>query len=148
MDKNKKPLSFKDFLAVDYTPGMPDQVSYNAKRRKMDEALSFSQRRARGRVMKRIKAKLKVGRAKAEKRTATPEKLENRASRHVRNTFFKKFSKGKGRGELPPARRAEIEKRIAKIPKTRVQGMVKRLVPKIRKAEMERKRGSSEQQGK
>jgi len=23
-------LSFKDFIVVDYTPGMPDQISYNA----------------------------------------------------------------------------------------------------------------------
>lgn len=28
------PLSFKDFLAVDYTPGMPDQISYNSIKRK------------------------------------------------------------------------------------------------------------------
>jgi len=144
MEKKNKPLSFKDFLSVDYTPGMPDQISKNAKQRKTaNEALSFSQRQARGRMMKKIKSKLKIGRAKAAKRAATPEVLTGRAQKAVRNVFFKKFSKGKGRTELPPARRAEIEKRISKIPKQRVQNMVKKLIPKIRKAEMERKRGPS-----
>jgi hypothetical protein len=29
----KKPLSFKDFMVVDYTPGMPDLISYRALKR-------------------------------------------------------------------------------------------------------------------
>ena len=63
-----KPLSFKDFLAVDYTPGMPDQISYNAMKRKRgrigedttDEALSFASRRALARSMIKNKAKIKM----------------------------------------------------------------------------------------
>ena len=29
-------LGFKDFLAVDYAPGMPDLIKKNAKKRKQD----------------------------------------------------------------------------------------------------------------
>ena len=31
-----KKLGFKDFLSVDYAPGEPDQVKYNAKKRKVE----------------------------------------------------------------------------------------------------------------
>ena len=147
-----KRLSFKDFMTVDYTPGEPEQVSWNAKKRhrgvvgeSVDEELSFSQRRARGRMMKKIKAKLKIGRAKASRKMATLPTLQKRAQKHVRNNLFKKFSKGKSRGELPMARRAEIEKRIAKLPQTRIQNLVRKELPATRKAERDRKqhKGSS-----
>ena len=61
-------LGFKDFLTVDYAPGMPDQVKKNAKKRKMDtptgntnedavdEALTQQQRRARSRQLKKYQS--------------------------------------------------------------------------------------------
>ena len=73
-----KPLSFKDFLVVDYTPGMPEEISWAAMKRRRgrigeeveetDEALDFAQRRARGRVMRKNKAKIAMGRRKAANR--------------------------------------------------------------------------------
>ena len=135
-----KPLRFKDFQVVDYTPGMDDQISKNAKDRKQDEALDFSQRRARSRLMKKIKAKLKLGRAKAARKTASIDVLKKRTLKQVRNVLFLKFSKGKTRNEIPAARRKEIEARIDKIPKERLKNLSMKLLPKVRKQEMERKR--------
>lgn len=135
-----KPLRFKDFQVVDYTPGMDDQISKNAKDRKQDEALDFSQRRARSRLMKKIKAKLKLGRAKAARKTASIDVLKKRTLKQVRNVLFLKFSKGKTRDEIPAARRKEIEDRIDKIPKERLKNLSMKLLPKVRKQEMERKR--------
>ena len=139
-----KPLRFKDFQVVDYTPGMDDQISKNAKDRKQDEALDFSQRRARSRLMKKIKAKLKLGRAKAARKTASIDVLKKRTLKQVRNVLFLKFSKGKTRDEIPAARRKEIEDRIDKIPKERLKNLSMKLLPKVRKQEMERKRKKAE----
>ena len=33
----EKKLGFKDFLTVDYVPGMPDLIKKKAKKRKQDE---------------------------------------------------------------------------------------------------------------
>lgn len=139
-----KPLRFKDFQVVDYTPGMDDQISKNAKDRKQDEALDFSQRRARSRLMKKIKAKLKLGRAKAARKTASIDILKKRTLKQVRNVLFLKFSKGKTRDEIPAARRKEIEARIDKLPKERLKNLAMKMLPKVRKQEMERKRKKAE----
>jgi hypothetical protein len=108
----------------------------------VNEALSFSQRRARGRVMKRIKAKLKMGQRKAKARTADLPKLKKRAKKQALNTLFKKFSKGKSRADVAPARRAEIEKRIQKMG-SKVDRIAKKLLPQVRSAEKERKRSAN-----
>ena len=139
-----KPLRFKDFQVVDYTPGMDDQISKNAKDRKQDETLDFSQRRARSRLMKKIKAKLKLGRAKAARKTASIDILKKRTLKQVRNVLFLKFSKGKSRNEIPAARRKEIEARIDKIPQSRLKNLAMKMLPKVRKQEMERKRKKAE----
>jgi hypothetical protein len=123
---------------------MDDQISKNAKDRKQDEALDFSQRRARSRLMKKIKTKLKLGRAKAARKTASIDILKKRTLKQVRNVLFLKFSKGKTRDEIPAARRKEIEARIDKIPKERLKNLAMKLLPKVRKQEMERKRKKAE----
>jgi len=134
-------LGFKDFNPVDYRPGEDDQVNHNAiKRRRQDEALSLAQRRARSRMLKRIKAKIAIGRKKAARRTASMQVLEKRANKQARNLIFKKLAKGKSRNDLPPARRMEIEKRLDKM-KGRIQKIAQRILPKVRKMEMQRKQG-------
>ena len=140
-----KPLGFKDFIVVDYKPGLDDLASYKATKRKreqvepeVDEALNFQQRQKRARIMKRIKARLKMGRNKAKARTADLPRLKKRAKKAALNQLFKKYSKGKSRSELPPARRAEIEKRIAKMG-AKVDRIAKKLLPKVRQKEKDRK---------
>jgi hypothetical protein len=145
-------LSFKDFLVVDYTPGMPDQVSYNAMKRKRgrigeevestDEALDFSQRRARARQMKKYKAKIAMGRRRAAKKPADMERLKKRADKQARTQIFKKLSKGVDKGELPPSRRKEIETRLDKM-KPRIQKIARKILPKVRKMDRERRMAKS-----
>jgi len=142
-------LSFKDFMVVDYTPGQPELVSYAAHKRHRgrigedtNEALNFTQRRARGRQMKKIKARLAHGRRKAAKKPADAARLVKRANKQARNTMFKKLAKGKSRTEIPNARKQEIEKRLDKF-KPRIQKLARRILPNVRKMDKERRSGSS-----
>mgnify|MGYP000865309815 CR=1 FL=1 len=146
-------ISFKHFTIVDYKPGMGELINYQTQKRRrlgettseednIEEVLSFSARRAKGRVMKRIKAKLQMGQRKAKARTAGLPKLKKRAKKQALNQLFKKFSKGKSRSEVGPARRAEIEKRVQKMG-SRVDRIAKKLLPKVRSDEKDRKRSAA-----
>jgi len=196
-----KKLGFKDFLAVDYAPGMPDIIKKNAKKRKqdtptgntneaehdpigsgkhaknigmgwtgkhkvikdpgskkgrhthvfqyteetdeVDEALTAQQRRARARLLKRYASRIKMGRERAKRRFASPEKLKKRARKAARELIFKKISKDIPKSELTFARRQEIEKRLdTPAMKKKIDRLATKLLPKTRKAEMEKKRGS------
>ena len=148
-------LSFKDFMAVDYTPGMPELVSYAAYKRKRgrigeetviestEEALDFSQRRARARAMKKNKNKIAMGRRRAAKKPANTQRLLKRAQRQARMQLFKKLSKDTPKSDVPAARRQGIEKRLDKM-KPRIQKIAKKLMPQIRKTEKQRRMGSTE----
>ena len=143
-------LRFKDFLTVDYTPGMPEEISYAAMKRKrgrigedVDEALNFQQRRARARAMKKNKAKIAMGRRRAARKAADPKRLMKRARKAAINTLFKKLAKGQSRSDLPAGRRQEIEKRIEKM-KPRVDKIARKMLPQIRKIEKERRMGGSD----
>lgn len=143
-------LRFKDFLTVDYTPGMPEEISYAAMKRKrgrigedVDEALNFQQRRARARQMKKNKAKIAMGRRRAARKAADPKRLMKRARKAAINTLFKKLAKGQSRSDLPAGRRQEIEKRIEKM-KPRVDKIARKMLPQIRKMEKERRMGGSD----
>lgn len=142
-----KPLGFKDFINVDYTQSGDDQLAYNAKKRKKadqeHEALSITQRLKRSRQMKKYKSRLKIGREKAKRRTAGKEVLRKRAKKDVRNKLFLKFSKGVKKADMAPQRRGEIEKRIDKLPKSRIDMLVRKAIPQMRKKEMLRKRGAA-----
>lgn len=104
----------------------------------VDEALSMAQRRAKGRVMKRIKAKLALGRKKQAKKPADAGRLKKRADKQARSQLFTKFAAGKSKDDLPVARKAEIEKRLDKA-KPRIQKMARKLLPKLRKLDKERR---------
>ena len=146
--KMAKRLSFKDFLTVDYTPGEPEQVSWNAKKRHRgvvgeetettDEALDFKARMTRGRAMRKNKAKIAMGRRRAAKKTASTDTLKTRAKRQARTQLFTKFSKGKSKSDLPFTRRQEIEKRIDKM-KGKVDKIARKLLPDVRKQDKERR---------
>jgi len=139
-------------MIVDYTPGMPELISYAAMKRRRgrigeetgstDEALDFQARRARSRAMKKNKAKISMGRKRAAKRMAGTDRLKKRAEKGARSQIFKKLSKGVSKDELPFARRQEIEKRLDKM-KPRIQRIAMKLVKDKRKLEKERRSGSS-----
>ena len=112
-------------MTVDYTPGMPELVSYAAHKRRRgrigedtettDEALSFQSRQAKSRAMKKNKAKIAMGRRRAMKKAPTKDRIEKRAQRAAIKQIFTKLSKGKPKSEVPYAMRQSIEKRIAKM---------------------------------
>ncbi len=146
-----KKLDFKDYLTVDYTQTGDPQLAYNAKKRKRadqeheaveptDEALSMAARRKKAITMKKIQARLKVGRKKASMKVADKGKLERRSRKAARNAIAKKLTKGVSKAELTPARKAEIEKRLDKM-QGKVSRLAKKMLPKIRKSELEKKRG-------
>lgn len=141
-----KPLGFKDFVSVDYTQTGDDQLAYNAKKRKKDipagntgEALDMTQRLARRRSFKKNKAKIALGRKRAAKRMANMDTLKKRAQKQARTQVMKKLTKGIPKDELSLPKRQEIEKRLDKM-KPRIDKIAKRLIPKVRKMEMDRKK--------
>lgn len=108
----------------------------------VDEALTVQQRMQRKRQMKKIKYKIKRGREIAKRRIASKEKLMKRARKQVRMMFMKKFTKDVPKSELTYARRQEIEKRLEKPAiKKRIDMLARRAFPKVRQAELAKKRG-------
>ena len=137
---------FKDFIAVDYTQTGDDQLALNAKRRKQeaveptDEALTMAQRRAKSRQMRKYQARLKVGRKKAAMKVANAKVLAKRARKAARNAIAKKLTKGIPKADLTPARKQEIGKRLDKM-QPRITRLAKKMTPKLRQAELGKKRG-------
>jgi hypothetical protein len=107
----------------------------------VDEALNLQQRMKRSRQMKKYASRIKIGREKAARRTADPKRLKRRAQKQARNMIAKKLAKA-DYSSLSFARKQEIEKRLDKL-KPRIDRIAKKLLPKMRKLEQERKRGKS-----
>ena len=104
------------------------------------EALTMTQRRAKARQMKKYQARLKVGRKKASMKVADAKRLAKRARKAARNAIAKKLTKGIAKADLTPARKQEIEKRLDKMA-PRVTRLAKKMLPKLRQAELGKKRG-------
>ena len=155
-----KKLGFKDFIAVDYTETGDDQLAYNAKKRKKDigagtnaeysstnppqkdEALTIQQRLKKARQMKKLAPKIAIGRARAARKMANMDTLKKRAKKAARNMLAKKFAKGIAKADLNMAKRQEIEKRLDKM-KPKIDKLAKKLLPKVRKKELERKKNKA-----
>jgi len=138
-------IRFKDLRVVDMRDGEPDEVQHQAHRTKRtsvdegpDEALNIQQRLARGRSMKRNKAKLKMGRNRAARRTANKDVLKKRARKAARNIILKKLTKDIPKSDMSVARKMELEKRLEKMG-SRIDRIAVKLLPKMRQAEKDRK---------
>ena len=108
----------------------------------IDEALTLQQRMKRSRLMKRMKARIKIGRDRARRKMANKQKLEKRAMRQARAQIAKKLTRGIPKGELSFARKQEIEKRLDKPAlKQRIKRIAKRIFKDVRKKEVQRKKG-------
>ena len=104
--------SFKDLITVDLKPGEDELTKYRKKKsnriahdtsedKEVEEALSIQQRMKKRQQMRRLKAKIALGRKKAMRRTANTEVLKKRAKRKARQQVLKKFLKGKRKEDLP-----------------------------------------------
>ena len=140
------PIGFKDYITVDHRPGEDDLIKHRAHNRRVDEepdeAMDLSQRRASARRFARIKTKIKIGRDRAARRIASPERLKLRARKQARNQVLKKLMKDTPKSDLSYARRGELEKRMEKpVMKTKVDRLAKKMLPIVRRAELAKKRG-------
>lgn len=106
----------------------------------LDEALNMQQRMKAKMTFRKNKAKIAMGKKKAEKRIASPEKLKDRARKHARKALEKKLLKDKSKDELSFSQRQAIEKKIDK-KKGAIERIAKKMLPKLKKAELEKKRG-------
>lgn len=138
-----KPLSFKQFVSVDTTgTGDPELAKASKDRKVQDEALDMQQRRKKAIAMKRNKAKIAMGRRRAERKVANLEKLKKRARKHARNMLAKKLTKDIPKADLSNARKKEIEKRLEKpAMQQKISRSARKLLPQVRKSELEKKRG-------
>ncbi len=138
-------------MTVDYAPGMPDDIKYQAQKRKRRgsetsedlelEQISKSERIKRAQRMKKFATRLKVGKKRAMRKMAGSSRLKKRADKQARLAMIKKLSRGVSRSDLSYERRAEIEKRLEKpAMKTKIQRMAKRMYPQVRRTEVQRKK--------
>ena len=94
-------------------------------------------RRAAARRMKILAPRIKLGIKRSKNRTATKEKLMNRAVKSVKAALIKKFTRGERKVDLTPARRAEMEKRLKRLG-PRIKQLALKQVPATRKMERDR----------
>ena len=103
-----------------------------------NEALTHSQRIKASIRMKKMKNRIKIGRARAMKRTPSMDVVKKRASRAARLKVMKKMTKGMTKDEMSFSRRADLEKRLAK-KSALIQRLAKKMIPMIRKKDRDRK---------
>lgn len=103
------------------------------------EALTAAQRLKAKANFRRNKSKIALGRKRAEKRVASTEKLKARAKKAARREVEKKLLRNKDKGELSFAARQSLEKRVDK-KKPMIDRLAKRLLPTLKKKEMEKRR--------
>ena len=107
----------------------------------INEVLSIAGRLKKKRDMKRNKTRVKTGRGRAMRKVADSRRLKNRAEKHARNIMFKKFSRGKGRGDVSMAQKAEIEKKMqTPAMQQRIQRMSTKLFQPVRKMDRDRRK--------
>ena len=83
---------------------------------------------------KKAKSKIALGRKKAAKRLASPEKLKGRSEKKARAVFIKKLLRDKDKTELSFAARQGLEKKLDR-KKAAIKKLGKKLLPGVRKAD-------------
>ena len=110
----------------------------------MDEAvLSRAQRRKRARLLRRYKSKIAIARKKAMRRRASLDVLKRRARKTARNMIKQKLAKSRRFADLDPAAKIAIEKRLEKMPSSRLDRLARKLLPSLRRKETERMQSRS-----
>lgn len=140
----------KDSDIKNFKKGLPKKLQKNAEevlnavRRAMniteqlDEALSRAGRRKRAMAMRRARAKIKLGREKAKRRRASMDVLKKRARKRAIGLLKQKFSKHKRYADLSPAEKEQVEKRIAKINKQRIERMAQKQLIYVKRADRDK----------
>jgi nicotinic acid mononucleotide adenylyltransferase len=135
-----------------FTSGLPRKLRGNAKevysavRRGMgmneeveiDEALNRVQRRKRSIAMRRARFRIRRGKEKAEKKSATMSVLRRRARKAAIALIKKRFTKSRKYSDLSSGEKEIIDKRIEKFPKKRLDQIARKLLPQMKKQDRER----------
>jgi hypothetical protein len=99
-----------------------------------DEAMTMATRMKMKAAFKKNKAKIKLGKKKAAKKLASPEKLKARAVKQARELIIKKILKGKSKADLGFAARTDLEKKVDK-KKGAIAKIAKKILPAVKKAD-------------
>lgn len=102
------------------------------------EALTMQQRLKARRQFKRIKHKVKIGRERAKRKTASKETLEKRARKGARKQLMRKLAKGEDPSKMSFAQKQRLEKKLEKLG-PRIKMMTRKMIPQKRKEERLRK---------
>jgi phosphopantetheine adenylyltransferase len=115
--------------------GIVEEVDENLEER---APLSISQRKARGRTMRRYSKRIAMAKKRAARRKASPEKLKIRARKKAREILRTKLAAGKKYSEMTPAEKVQLDKRLLRVPATTLDRIATRQLPSVRKGELER----------
>ena len=125
--------------------GMNLKEELENEEQQMDEALTMSARRQRGMQLKRLKSKILRARMMAMKRFANQNTLKKRARRKALGFLKRRFGGGKAYQDLSVGQKIAIDKKIEKM-KGVVTKISARLLPQVRKAEVQRKQNQNKAQ--
>ena len=103
----------------------------------LSEAMTMAQRMKMKQAFKRNRAKIMLGRKKAAKKLASPEKLKIRANKQARDILIKKILKDKDKADLSFSARQALEKNIDK-KKAAIAKIAKKLLPGIKLKDREK----------
>ncbi len=119
-----------------------NESTEDSNRLTLDEVLSISARRKKGRDARRRKTQLKRARKMARRKMARDPVLKKRSRRSARADAAKKLLKGKNKSDMSDAIKASIERRLdSKSFQNRIALKQKRLMPVKRREEIRRKKG-------
>ena len=150
LEKKSKQVTDKDFsdkeldkAVTDFDEELDEDVEEELEEDDLIERkpLSIVQRMRRSRQMRRLAPKLKRQRQIKKFRMAPKERLEQRARKIARNLLRKKFAGEKGGrySSLSPSEKITVDRLIA-TKSSIIDRLAKRLLPKVRKQEVERLR--------
>lgn len=113
----------------------------------LSEAMTMAQRMKMKQAFKRNRAKIMLGRKKAAKKLASPEKLKIRANKQARDILIKKILKDKNKADLSFSGRQALEKKIDK-KKAAIAKIAKKLLPGIRLKDRDKLKNKNAPMGK
>ena len=103
--------------------------------------LTVQQRMVIGRRMKRLAPKMAKSRKRMAKRMASPEKMMKKAMKAAKVKIRKKVAgkKGLNYNQLSPSEKMSVDKMVMKkATPAKIKALAKKLMPKVRKKEVER----------
>lgn len=155
MEKEVDSMDLEDFLSLGgYSEDEFEDEDYNNDGAldvyddlNITEVLTIQGRIKRRFAARRNRQKLKVARARALRRSSSPDRIKLRSTRSARNFMYKRLLRGRDKSNLPPSEKQRLEKLIKRFEPI-VSRIAVRMLPQIRKKEVERlkRRGSMKSQ--